>query len=144
MRSPWDRVRHALSFEIIGLLLVIPLGALLFSKPIEDIGVIGVVSAILATLWNFVYNLIFDHIHKRFKGATLKSKTMRITHAVLFEVGLLIVLLPFIAWYLNISLIEAFIMDAAFAIFYMVYAYVFNLAYDRIFPLAEWKNAEKA
>jgi uncharacterized membrane protein len=141
MRSPWDRVRHALSFEIIGLLLVIPLGALLFSKPIEDIGVIGVVSAILATLWNFVYNLIFDHI---FKGTTLKSKTMRITHAVLFEVGLLIVLLPFIAWYLNISLIEAFIMDAAFAIFYMVYAYVFNLAYDRIFPLAEWKNAEKA
>lgn len=142
MRSPWDRVRHALSFEIIGLLLVIPLGALLFNKPLEAIGVISVVSATLATLWNFLYNLIFDHIHQRFKGTTLKSKTMRILHAVLFEVGLLIVLMPFIAWYLDISLIEAFIMDAAFAIFYMGYAYVFNLAYDRVFPLPEWQNAK--
>lgn len=140
MRTVWDRIRHALSFEIIGLLLVIPLGALAFSKPIEDIGVIGVVGATLATLWNYAYNLIFDHAHKRFTGTTLKSRRMRILHAFLFELGLLIVLLPFIAWYLNISLVEAFIMDAAFALFYLVYAYVFNLVYDRIFPLPEWQK----
>ena len=141
MRTVWDRIRHALSFEFIGLLLVIPLGALVFSKPIHDIGVIGIVGATLATLWNYLYNLIFDHAHQHFTGTTLKSRRMRIVHALLFETGLLIVLLPFIAWYLDISLIEAFIMDAAFALFYLVYAYVFNLAYDRLFPLPEWQKA---
>lgn len=30
-------------------------------------------------------------------------------------------------------------MDLSFALFYVVYAYVFNWAYDRIFPLPEWK-----
>lgn len=142
MRTVRDRIRHALSFEIIGLLLAVPLGALLFSKPLHDIGVIGIVSATLATVWNYLYNWGFDHIHMRATGTALKSRRMRIVHAVLFEVGLLIVLLPFIAWYLDISLVEAFVMDAAFALFYMVYAYVFNLAYDRLFPLPEWRTAD--
>lgn len=142
MRSVWDRIRHALSFEIIGLLLVIPLGALFFSKPIGDIGVIGVVGATLATGWNYLYNVLFDHAHKRMTGTTLKSRRMRIVHAALFELGLLIVLLPFIAWYLQISLLEALVMDAAFALFYLVYAYVFNLAYDRLFPLPDWQKTQ--
>jgi uncharacterized membrane protein len=141
MRTVRDRLRHALSFEIIGLLLIIPLGALAFSKPLHDIGVIGIAGSVIATGWNYLYNLIFDHIHKRITGTTLKSLLTRIGHAVLFEAGLLIVLLPFIAWYLDISLIEALVMDAAFAIFYLAYAYVFNLAYDRLFPLAEWQEA---
>jgi uncharacterized membrane protein len=67
---------------------------------------------------------------------------MRIAHAVLFEVGLLIVLMPFIAWYLGISLLHALVMDISFALFYMGYAFVFNFAYDKAFPLPEWQHAE--
>lgn len=140
MRTFRDRIRHALSFEIIGLLLVVPLGALTFSKPLHDIGVVGLVGSFIATLWNYFYNVIFDHAHKRLTGTTLKSRPVRIVHAVLFEAGLLVALLPFIAWYLDISLVEAFVMDAGFALFYMGYAYVFNLAYDRLFPLPEWQK----
>lgn len=117
MRSLQDRIRHALSFEIIGLLLVIPLGALLFGMPMEDIGVVGLVSATLATIWNYVYNLGFDHAMQRLKGTTLKTPAIRVGHAVLFELGLLIVLMPFIAWYLNISLAHALVMDISFALF---------------------------
>ncbi|PPJ44785.1 hypothetical protein C0075_24535, partial [Rhizobium sp. KAs_5_22] len=57
--------------------------------------------------------------------------------AILFEAGLLVVLLPAIAWYLGIGLVEAFVMDIAIAGFYVAYAFVFNLAYDRIFPIPE-------
>jgi uncharacterized membrane protein len=32
-------------------------------------------------------------------------------------------------------------MDLAFAVFYVVYAFLFNLAYDRVFPLPEWETA---
>lgn len=140
MRTAWDRVRHALFFEIIGLILVIPLGALVFSMPMHDIGVVGLVSATIAMAWNYVFNLGFDTVLQRTIGTTLKSVRLRIVHAVLFELGPLIVLMPFIAWYLGITLIHALVMDISFALLYMGYAFVFNLAYDRVFPLPEWSR----
>lgn len=140
MRTLRDRIRHALSFEIIGLILVVPLGALIFHMPLEAIGVVGIVSATIATSWNYVYNLIFDHIMQRSRGTTLKTTPIRVAHAVLFELGLLLALMPFIAWYLEISILHALVMDVSFALFYVVYAFVFNWAYDAVFPLPEWKQ----
>ncbi|MFC3073212.1 PACE efflux transporter [Shinella pollutisoli] len=138
MRSVADRVRHAVSFEILGLALVTPLGAWAFGMPMHDIGIVSIVSATIATAWNFVYNYLFDLILQRISGTTAKGGLARIYHAILFEIGLLAVLMPFIAWYLSISLWQALAMDLSFALFYMVYAYVFNWAYDRLFPLPEW------
>lgn len=140
MRSTRDRIRHAISFELIALLIVTPAGALLFDKPISDIGVIAIGGATIATGWNYLYNLGFDHLMQRLRGSTQKSTAIRAAHAILFELGLLVVLLPFVAWYLQISLWEALIMDVAFALFYVVYAFVFNWAYDRVFPLPEWQE----
>ncbi|MCZ4345905.1 PACE efflux transporter [Devosia neptuniae] len=135
MRTPRDRIRHAISFEIIGLTLITPLGAFAFAMPIHDIGVIGVGSATLAMVWNYIYNYGFDRLLLRLRGDTQKSMPMRVLHAVLFELGLLIALMPLIAWYLGVSLWQALVMDVSFALFYMGYAFVFNLAYDRVFPL---------
>ncbi|NTE86464.1 PACE efflux transporter [Agrobacterium rubi] len=145
MRTIGDRIRHALSFEIIGLALIIPLGSVVFGMPAEDIGIVGVVSATIATAWNYLYNLGFDHVMQRKLGTTQKTVAIRVAHAVLFELGLLLVLMPFIAWYLDISIIHALVMDVSFALFYVVYAFVFNWCYDRLFPLPEWQaeNAAK-
>ena len=135
MRSFPDRVRHTVMFEIIGLALVIPGGAMLFNLPATHMGVIGVGSATVATLWNFVYNLGFDHAMLRFVGHTRKSLGQRVLHALLFEGGLLILLLPPMAWYLGMGLWQTFVMDLAIVVFYVVYAFLFNLAYDRVFPV---------
>ena len=135
MRDTKDRIRHALSFEIIALVIVTPLGAWAFGLPVGDIGIVAVVGATIATGWNYLYNLMFDHALLRIAGHVRKSIAVRILHAFLFEGGLLLILLPFIAWYLGVSLIEAFVMDLAFAAFYLVYAFVFNWAYDVIFPI---------
>ena len=129
MRTTPDRIRHALSFEVIGLLLVTPLGALAFGHPMTEIGMVALVSATIATGWNYVYNLGFDHALLRLRGTVAKT--------VLFEGGLLAILMPFIAWYLGVSLWNAFVMDAAFALFYLVYAFCFNWAYDLVFPVPD-------
>ena len=142
MRSTRDRIRHAVSFELLGLALVTPLGALVFNKPLHDIGVISLVSATLATGWNYLYNWLFDRALQRWTGGTQKTWPQRVVHTVLFELGLLIVLMPFIALYLGISLWQALLMDVSFALFYMGYAFVFNLGYDRLFPLPEWSEAK--
>ncbi|MGR3641646.1 PACE efflux transporter [Alterinioella nitratireducens] len=135
MRRPADRIRHAISFEVIALILVTPLGAWVFGFPLHDIGVLSVIGATLAMIWNYVFNLGFDHAMQRALGHTAKTPLMRVGHSVLFELGLLVVLAPVIAWYLGVTLWQAVVMDVAFAGFFLVYAFVFNWAYDVVFPV---------
>lgn len=140
MRGFWDRIRHVICFEIIGILIIIPLGTWVFAHPAGDIGVVAIVGTTIASVWNYLYNWAFDHLMLRRTGSTMKSRGIRVIHAILFELGVLLLLLPFIAWYLDISIWEALLMDMGFAAFYMVYAYFFNLAYDRLFPLPQWQQ----
>lgn len=135
MRTVKDRIRHALSFEIVGLLLVIPLGAVGFGLHAADVGVIAVVAATIATVWNYIFNVMFDHALLRLRGTVVKRLSDRFIHAILFEMGLLVATLPLIAWYLSVGLVQALILDLAFVVFYLVYTFVFNWAYDRMFPL---------
>ncbi|KAB2663821.1 PACE efflux transporter [Brucella tritici] len=144
MRSFMDRVRHATMFEVIGLAIFIPGSAFILDKPAAEMGVIGVVSATTATVWNFLFNLGFDKAMLRFTGSVNKSMAVRVLHAILFEAGLIVLLIPFIAWYLGISLITALVMDIAIVVFYLVYAFVFNIAYDRLFPLPFGHKAKTA
>jgi len=139
MRTTADRIRHAISFEVIGILIATPLAAFAFHMHAGDSAVIVVGSATVAMLWNYVYNLGFDHALKALGRSTEKTLPIRILHAMLFEIGLLLMLMPLIALYLGITLWEAFVMDMAFALFYMGYALVFNWAYDKVFPLPEWQ-----
>lgn len=135
MRTFRDRVRHAVMFELLGLAIFTPGAAILFNQPVAHMGVIGVVSATAATLWNFVYNLAFDKTMLRLRGTVHKTLSLRLLHTALFEAGLIVILIPFIAWYLGIGLLAALIMDIAVVAFYLVYAFAFNLAYDRAFPI---------
>jgi uncharacterized membrane protein len=135
MRTVSDRIRHALCFEAIGLAIMIPLGTWLFGLHLSEMGLIGIGSATAATVWNYFYNLGFDHAMQRLRGHTRKGLWLRVAHAILFEAGLLVILLPPIAWYLGIGLMQAFVMDISIAAFYVAYAFLFNLAYDRVFPV---------
>lgn len=144
MRSTADRIRHALLFEGLGLALVVPLGGWVFGVAMHDMGVLAVVSATLATLWTYLYNLMFDKVMQAKLGHTRKGLALRIFHATLFEFGLLLVLMPFIAWYLGISLIAAFWMDIAFALFYLVYAFAYNWIYDIVFPVPDQPRARQS
>jgi uncharacterized membrane protein len=114
----------------------IPGSAVLFDQPVQDMGVIGIFSATIATLWNFVFNVGFDRAMLRLRGSVEKTMAIRITHTFLFEAGLVAMLIPLIAWYLGIGLWAALLMDIAIVTFYLIYGFLFNLAYDRLFPVA--------
>lgn len=135
MRNTRDRIRHSILFELIGLITVTPLGGWVFGVPISHFGVVAVVSTSLAMGWNYAYNLGFDHAMLRLTGSVKKTLRTRIIHAGLFEFGLLCLLVPFIAWYLDVPLWQAFVMDVSLAGFYLAYAFVFNWVYDIVFPV---------
>ena len=142
MRTHRDRIRHAVGFEVIALLLSIPIMSFFFNFDIKDIGVIAVVGSIIATIWNYGFNIVFDKGMVRFKRSTFKTPAIRVLHILLFESGLLMLYLPMVAWYLGISLWQAFIMDASLVGFYLFYNLSYNWAYDKIFPIQYFKYVE--
>ncbi|WP_027349407.1 PACE efflux transporter [Halotalea alkalilenta] len=135
MRTTLDRLRHTLLFEAIGILIVLPLGSYAFSLSPGHMGVVGIVSAVIAAVWNYLYNLGFDHALRRWRGSLHKGVTMRIFHALLFEAGLLSILQPLAMLYLGTDALAAFSLVASLAVFYVCYAFIYNWAYDRLFPL---------
>ncbi|MGY8526119.1 PACE efflux transporter [Paracidovorax citrulli] len=141
MRGTLDRIRHTVGFELIGLVIFAPLGSLVFGYELHQMGIIAAVASLIAALWNYVYNLMFDRAMVRITGQVRKSTRVRVLHALLFELGLLVVFLPMVAWYLKISLLDALIMDLAVAAFYVVYAFVYNWLYDIVFPIPAREEA---
>lgn len=135
MRTGTDRLRHTLGFEVLGMMISVPLFSLLTGQPVDHLGPLAIGLSLLATGWNYLYNLLVDHWMLRQLGRLEKRLIERVLHALLFELGLLLVVLPLTALWLGISLWQALWLDIGFSLFFVFYAFGYNLAYDRLFPL---------
>ncbi|SMY32611.1 MULTISPECIES: PACE efflux transporter [Photobacterium] len=134
MRTTFDRIRHAIGFEVIGLLLMVGILSQ-FGFELGHVGAVGVFFSIVATLWNYVYNQWFDNLMQQKYSTTQKTVRIRLLHSLGFEAGLVIFTIPVLAWVLNVSLWHAFVLDIGMVVFYLFYAYGYNLIYDRIYPI---------
>lgn len=90
--------------------------------------------SVIAVIWNLVFNSLFEAWEARqpVRGRSIKR---RMAHALGFEGGLAAILVPLFAWWLNIGLWEALLFDAALLVFFLVYTFVFNWSFDRVFGL---------
>lgn len=139
LRSFGDRLRQIAMFEIGGLLLITPPFAWASGVPItESIGLLALL-ALVAAIWNGCYNTGFDWAEGRLTGRTADRRPFRLRciHAVGFEAGLFTMTLPIIVWWTGMGWIEAAVADILLAITYTVYALLFNLGYDRLFPIRQ-------
>ena len=127
-KSITERFLQAVGFEALAILICTPLLAWIMDKPMLDMGVVTVVIAALALAWNVVFNRAFDHVLQRFEIA--HNAWTRVAHALMFEGGLVAVGVPLIAWWLNISLWQAFLLDAGVLLFFLPYTYVYHWVYD--------------
>ncbi|RYF62035.1 MAG: PACE efflux transporter [Comamonadaceae bacterium] len=95
---------------------------------------LAVVCSVIAVLWNLAFNAMFEAWEARqpVRGRSVKR---RIAHALGFEGGLAAILVPLFAWWLGIGLWEALLFDAALLLFFLVYTFVFNWSFDRVFGL---------
>lgn len=137
MRSVGDRLRHAVGFEIIGVLIVTPLAGWAFSAELHKVGVLALAMSLVATAWNYIYNVWFDRMMLRLRGRVRKRPGERVVHALAFELGMLFITLPPLMWWMGYDFERALAMDLSLMIFYLVYTYAYNWAYDLIFPVAE-------
>lgn len=108
--------------------------ALLSGAQMGHASVAAVAASAIAVVWNLVYNTLFERWEAR-QARRGRSVWRRVAHAIGFEAGLVITLVPLFAWWLDISLWQAFVLDLGLIVFFLVYTFVFNLAFDKIFGL---------
>ena len=94
----------------------------------------GLCGWVVAVVWNVVFNTLFERWETR-QTVRGRSLARRAAHAVGFEGGLVVMLVPFFAWWLEVSLWQAFMLDLGLLLFFLGYTFVFNWAFDRIFGL---------
>jgi uncharacterized membrane protein len=130
------RVVQALLYEAIAVAVVGPALGWLFDEGLASALGLALLMSTIALLWNYVFNGWFERWEARqsVKGRSLQR---RLLHGIGFEGGLVLLLVPPMAWWLQISLWQAFLADLAVLVFFFFYAIGFTWAFDRIFGLPE-------
>lgn len=127
-KSVKERLFHAILFEVIANVLIILLMYLILSVAPSQSAVLAGTSAVTATLWNMIYNRTFDTVQKKIGFS--RTFKVRVIHAMIFEIGLIALLVPFAAWWLSISLTQAFYLETGLVLFFLPYTVLFNWSYD--------------
>ena len=127
-KSITERVCQALGFEGLALLICTPLLVWITGRPALEMGAVTLGLSVLALTWNILFNSLFDRLKGRLQLAG--GTGTRVLHALLFEGGLIIVAVPLIAAWMNISLLQAFMLDIGVLLFFLPYTYVYHWGYD--------------
>lgn len=101
---------------------------------LQHAGVAAIASSVIAVVWNLVYNTLFERWEARqtVRGRSFKR---RAAHAIGFEIGFIVTLVPLFAWWLDIGWWHALVLDLGLSAFFLVYTFAFNLVFDKVFGL---------
>ncbi|MDD2053756.1 multidrug/biocide efflux PACE transporter [Pseudomonas putida] len=131
-KSMTERVLQAIGFEFFAILICTPLFAWVMGISLVNMGVVTVATCLIALGWNVLFNALFDRLRARY--ALGQGGWTRLLHALLFEGGLIVVSVPQVAWWLDMSLLQALWLDIGVLLFFLPYTYVYHWAYDALRP----------
>jgi len=128
------RLIYVTLYELIAIAAATAGLALLTGQGAGHSGVVAVAASAIAIVWNIVFNWAFERWEAR-QPVRGRSVGRRVAHAIGFEGGLVFTLVPLFAWWFDVSLWEALVMDVGLLLFFLVYTFVFNWGFDRVFGL---------
>ena len=136
------RIVYVTVFEIIAIISsTLILMALSGGDAVQSLPVAVMVS-VAAVVWNFVFNSLFEGWEQR-RGNPERTVVIRVIHALIFEGGIFLICLPlYMVWY-GVGLYEAFVMESALLLFFLIYTFLFTLFFDKIFTLPYQVMASK-
>ena len=126
------RVPQAVLDEIFATMFVAPVRWWLFGRsPLSTLALTVLLSAI-ALAFNFAFNALFEAWEAR-QASGKRTWQRRAVHEIGFEIGLGLIVVPVMAWWLDIGLWEALLADVGIMVFFLVYTVVFTSCFDRVF-----------
>lgn len=128
------RIVYVAVYEVVAIAVVTLAVLLITGEGVVSASGLAVGSSAVAVTWNLIFNWIFERWEAR-QSMRGRSVARRVAHALGFEAGLVLVLVPFFAWWLGISLWQALVLDIGFILFFLVYTYIFAWLFDRLFGL---------
>lgn len=134
LQGPKRRVIYVALYELIAIAAATFGLALLTGQSAAHASVASVAASAVAVVWNLVFNWAFERWESR-QAVRGRSLGRRIAHAIGFEGGLVFTLVPLFAWWFDVSLWQAFVMDLGLIVFFLIYTFVFNWGFDRLFGL---------
>lgn len=134
MQGMKRRIVYVVLFEVIAIAVTGVALAASSDRPAGAAWGAAVGSSAIAMLWNLAYNALFERWEAR-QARKGRGFWRRVVHAIGFELGLIVLLVPLFAVALQVSLWQALVYDIGLTVFFLVYAFVFNLAFDRVFGL---------
>ena len=134
LQGAWRKLVYISLYELIAIVIASTGLAAGAGASLERAGVIAVVSSVIAVVWNLVYNTLFERWEAR-QIVRGRSVRRRMAHAIGFELGFLVVLVPLFAWWFGIGLHHALVLEIGLALFFLVYTFVFNWTFDKTFGL---------
>lgn len=142
MQGPVRKVFQAVTYEAIAWVFIAPAIAYVYNSDLRYSGVFSLLLSAFALVWNVAYNAMFEYWEARQRQRT-RNFMRRAMHATGFEGGLALLLIPFIAWWLDISVQQAVLTDVALLGFFLVYSFVFQYCFDKLFDVpASAKSAQ--
>ncbi|MES2069475.1 MAG: multidrug/biocide efflux PACE transporter [Pseudomonadota bacterium] len=129
-KSLWERGLHALLFEVTAIIITAPLLVTVMGISLAHAGTLTLFVSLVAMLWNMVFNILFDHALRYWQ--LVRGLKLRIVHALAFEFGLVLMVVPMAAWWLELSLLDAFLLDIGLILFFLPYTLIFNWVYDSL------------
>lgn len=140
-KSVKERFFHALGFELLAIAICAPLGAWLLGHSLAHMGLLTLMISLIAMAWNMVFNAVFDRAQQRL--GFRRTLGARAVHSLLFEIGLILAVVPLAAWWLDIGLWDAFVLDIAIVLFFLPYTFAFNWSYDRLREIVVARHVRK-
>ncbi|MBR8065642.1 PACE efflux transporter [Burkholderia ambifaria] len=130
------RIVYVVMFEVLGILVASSVLGMLSGASATTSGLLGVMISTTGVTVNFVYNFGFEAWERR-RAETTRSVGRRIVHAIGFQVALVTFLIPLIAWWLDVSLLQAFLYDAVLIVFFPIFTFAYNWSFDSVFGLPD-------
>lgn len=127
---------QAILYELFAIACVGPVLSLAFEKPPTSTVALAFVLSSIALAWNYVFNTFFERWESR-QNKKERSLARRLAHATGFEGGLVVLLVPVMSLWLDLSALEAFLANLGLLAFFFVYTLLFTWAFDRVFGLPE-------
>ncbi|MFI7799283.1 bacterial transmembrane pair family protein [Pseudomonas sp. DD1] len=135
MQGPSRKILQAILYESIAVAVLSPSISLIYDEGLAHAGALSLMLSVCALLWNVLFNYVFECWEAR-QPQRARTLGRRLLHSLGFEGGLVLLLVPLVAWWLEISWWAALVTDLGLFVFFF-YALAFQWVFDRVFDVPE-------